>query len=92
MKNIEIKARYIRHENLNCSRWGNPRALVVFEIIGGNGAVIAAKTATDAACGWSVGNWESAAAQDRPVCPISYHWTSGGNAIVDYIHDEKAEG
>ena len=84
-KNITTAARLIDSEALNCSQYGNPRARLWLELA--DGSHVVAKTATDAACGYSVGNWENAKRRGAPWALIDYHITRGGSVIVDYIHE-----
>ena len=86
MKKVEIKnARFLSREALNCSQYGNPRSRVWFARP--DGEEICATTATDAACGYAVRNWESASLAD-----IVMHYTRNGNAIIDYITPKRSNG
>ena len=86
-KNITTAARLIDSEALNCSQYGNPRAKLWLELA--DGSHVVAKTATDAAAGYSVGNWRHEKARGLPWAVIDYHVTRCGSVIVDYIHESR---
>lgn len=81
----EGKCKLIYRERRNLSRNGNPRHYVVFETP--DGREIAGTTATDAACGYGISNYDGG----RQLANIEYHITRTGNIIFDFIRDYREE-
>lgn len=79
MKHTEIKATLIKKTRRNCSIYGNPAWTLTLEH---DGEIIEAKTASDAACGYSVNNYHTG-----DTITIKGHYTRTGNFIIDYIKD-----
>ena len=67
----------VKLERLNNSVWGNPRYLATIKDEGGG--YFYAKTATDASCAYSIGNY-----YDKKKL-FHYHITKAGNNIIDNI-------
>ncbi len=78
MKTLELtNAKLMSCEKGNCSVYGNPSWYVCFD----NGTEeISGKTASDAGCGYVVGNF-----RDGRACNVTYHVTRAGNVIIDRI-------
>ena len=81
MKRIESVGIFRDSERMNLSVNGNPRHKVWIEIDGDEEFF---KTATDAQCGYSVENYHNG---DK--INFSYHITSNGSKIIDYIHESR---
>lgn len=79
----EEGCKLIYRKRLNNSYNGNPKHYVIFETK--EGKEIEGKTATDAACGYGVSNYD----RGKRLANIEYHITQKGNIIFDYIRDYK---
>lgn len=77
---IYTGARLVSHEARNCSKYGNPRAFVLFAT--DTDARIGGYTATDSAAGYAVSNWAL-----YKVADIECHRTRRGGVIIDYIRN-----
>ena len=74
-----FNAELIRATRRNCSIYGNPAYTLKLLY---DGEILEGKTASDAACGYSVGNHKIG-----DILTIKGHYTRTGNFIIDYIKD-----
>lgn len=79
----EGKCKLIYRERRNSSKCGNPKRYAVFETP--DGREIAGTTATNAACGYGVSNYDGG----KRLANIEYHITRTGNIIFDFVRDYK---
>lgn len=80
MKKQTEKLKVYNIERLNNSIYGNPRYLLILE--DSDGERIEAKTASNAACAYSIGY----SSIDKEYL-FTYHETKNGNIIIDYIKE-----
>ncbi len=79
MKTYTLTAKLLKKIRRNCSIYGNPAWALTLEY---DNDTIEAKTASDAACGYSVNNYK-----DGEYITVKGHYTQAGNFIIDYIID-----
>jgi hypothetical protein len=79
MKTYTFTAKLLKATRRNSSIYGNPAWTLKLEY---DNDIIEAKTASDAACGYSVSNYRT-----DDIIQIKGHYTKSGNFIVDYIID-----
>lgn len=77
MKKNTFIGKLIRYERRNNSCYGNPKYFGVFE--NENGEILQATTASNASCAYGFLN------QKDNEREITYHTTTTGNNIIDYI-------
>lgn len=79
MKEKILKVKILGRERLNNSYSGNPAWRLFLESEFGS---FFARTASDAACGYSVSNYKIGS-----TIEIQYHTTRNGTDIIDYINE-----
>lgn len=79
MKTYAFMGKLTKTKRRNNSFFGNPAWTLFLEY---DGEVIEAKTASNAACGYSVSNYKIG-----DLLKIKGHYTKTGNFIIDYILD-----
>ena len=79
MKKFTFTGTLTSYKRRNSSYYGNPKFWGIFE--DNNGNLLEGTTATDASCGYSFLNNQTA----EKV--ITYHETKTGNIIFDYIEE-----
>lgn len=79
MKYYTMRAALLGASRRNCSIYGNPAWNLTLDY---DGEIITGKTASDAACGYSVSNYKIG-----DLITVKGHYTRAGNFIIDYIKD-----